>query len=55
MNCCADMGRAVGMPEGRAHHVLDGPRLAVGEFDFDALPAEIRFGTRLGRHIRPKR
>ena len=41
-------GRAVGMPEGRHHHVLDGARLAVGEFDLDFLAgAEVVSGLGL--------
>ena len=34
--------RAVGMPERRRHHVLDGALLAVGELDLDLLPARWR-------------
>ena len=30
-------GRAIGMPEGRHHHVLDGALFAVGEADFEFL------------------
>ena len=32
MNCWADNGGAVRMPEARHGHVLDGPLFAVGEF-----------------------
>src|ERR1700693_3703898 len=33
------------MPEGRAHHVLDRARLAVGQFDLDLLAARTGFGA----------
>ena len=42
--------RAVGMPEGRAHHVLDGALLAVGELHLDLLRAQAASaGSALGR------
>src|SRR5258708_3701605 len=40
------------MPEGRAHHVLDGARLAVGKRDLDLLSARTRF---TGWFRRPRR
>ena len=33
--------RAIGMPEGRRHHVLDRTVFAIGEFDLDLLPFAI--------------
>ena len=38
-------GRAVGMPEGGGHHVLDGAGFAVGEFDFDLLAGAVTAGS----------
>ena len=41
-------GRAVGMPKSRGHHVLNGPSLAVCEFDLDLLRARNGFRTGTG-------
>ena len=45
MNCCADIGVPSGCQKVVHHHVLDGARLAVGELDFDLLPARAGFGS----------